>query len=129
VRTLDQYVAAQEIDAKVNGWPAADHASHERMWETARERFLIWLALVDGDAVGLARCVAGEHALVMTGGAVLPEARGRGIYRSLVGARWRTAQERGIPALVADAIDQSAPILRRLGFQELGAIEVWLDRL
>jgi ribosomal protein S18 acetylase RimI-like enzyme len=129
VRTLDDYIVAWEIDAKANGWPVADHASYERMWETVRERFLIWLALIEGDAVGMARCVAGEHALVMIGGAVLPEARGRGVYRSLVGARWRTAQERGIPALIADANDQSAPILRRLGFEELGAIEVWLDRL
>ena len=99
------------------------------MWETARTRFLVWLALDGERPVGMARCAAGEHALMMIGGAVLPEARGRGVYRSLVAARWRTAVERGIPALVTTANSQSAPILRSIGFERLGEVEIWVDRL
>jgi GNAT superfamily N-acetyltransferase len=127
VRTLDDYTAAQNLDSSVNGWPRADAETHARMWETARTRFLVWLALEGGRPVGMARCAAGQHALMMIGGAVLPEARGRGVYRALVAARWRTAVERGTPALVTAANTQSAPILRRVGFEQLGDIAVCSD--
>ena len=41
------------------------------------------------------------------GGAVLPEARGRGAYRALVHARWQDAVARGTPLAVTDAGSQS----------------------
>ncbi len=50
------------------------------------------------------------------GGSTLAAWRGRGIYRALVAARARLAAERGVPYLQVDASDDSAPILRRLGF-------------
>ena len=127
VRTLDDYITAQKLDSAVNDWPIADDEEYARAWETARERFLVWLALDDGRAVGMARCAVSEHALMMVGGAVLPDARGRGVYRALVEARWASAAARGIPALVTAANDQSAPILRRLGFAELGEIGVYAE--
>jgi GNAT superfamily N-acetyltransferase len=65
--------------------------------------------------------------MIMIGGAVHEQDRGRGIYRSLIAARWRTAIERGIPALVTAANHQSRPILERLGFDKLGAIEIHVD--
>jgi GNAT superfamily N-acetyltransferase len=127
VTTLEDYTAAQDIDATVNGWPLSTPERLAEMW--AGTRFLIWLALEDDRPVGMARCAIAGRALTMIGGAVLPEARGRGVYRSLVAARWRTAVERGVPALVTTANDQSAPILRRVGFEDLGAVEIWVDRL
>lgn len=127
VTTLEDYTEAQNIDATVSGWPLATPERMAEMW--AGTQFLIWLAL-DGDRpVGMARCAIAGHALMMIGGAVLPEARGRGVYRSLVAARWRTAVERGVPALVTTANSQSAPILRSVGFEELGSVEIWVDRL
>jgi predicted acetyltransferase len=53
------------------------------------------------------------------GGAVLPEARGRGAYRALVRARWDDAVARGTPALTVGAGPMSEPILRRLGFEQI----------
>jgi hypothetical protein len=47
-------------------------------------------------------------------------ARGHGLYRALVSARWDFAVERGTPALVTEAIvTTSYPILQRLGFTEV----------
>ena len=63
----------------------------------------------------------------MFGGATLPEARGRGVYRALVAARWEDAVARGTPALVTQAGAQSRPILARLGFRELCEIRILLD--
>jgi GNAT superfamily N-acetyltransferase len=129
VRTLEDFSAAQDLDATVNGWPLAPREKQAEAWSRLGDRFLLWLALEDGRPVGMGRCAVSEHALMMIGGAVLPEARGRGVYRSLVAARWRTAVERGLPALVTTANHNSRPILERLGFERLGDVEIWIDRL
>jgi GNAT superfamily N-acetyltransferase len=51
------------------------------------------------------------------GGSTLAAWRGRGIYRALVAVRARRAVARGVRYLEVDASDDSAPILRRLGFR------------
>jgi GNAT superfamily N-acetyltransferase len=51
------------------------------------------------------------------GGSTLAAWRGRGIYRALIAARARLAVARGVRYLQVDASDDSAPILRRLGFR------------
>lgn len=53
------------------------------------------------------------------GGATLREWRGRGIYRALVARRAQFAAARGVRYLQVDASGDSAPILRRMGFQPL----------
>jgi len=53
------------------------------------------------------------------GGATLREWRRQGIYHALVAARAQLAAARGVPYLQVDASSDSAPILRRLGFQAL----------
>src|SRR5581483_1492024 len=109
VRTLEDYIQAQRVDARANGWPEGADEEYARFWEVARDRFIAWVAFDRGRPVGMARCATAEQALMMVGGAVLPEERGRGIYRALVAARWATAVERGVPALVTAANEQSAP--------------------
>jgi hypothetical protein len=87
-----------------------------------------YLAFVDGkpSAVGsAARTSAGVVAL--TGGATLPEARGRGAYRALVRARWDDAVVAGTPVLVAQASGLSRPILERLGFRAVGPVVELID--
>jgi GNAT superfamily N-acetyltransferase len=66
-----------------------------------------WLAIIQPGADGCAR---------LLGGSTMPQWRGRGIYRALVAARAQRAAARGIKYLQVDASDDSAPILRRLGF-------------
>ena len=55
----------------------------------------------------------------MLGGSTLAEWRGKGIYRALVAVRAALAVARGVPYLQVDASDDSAPILRRLGFRAI----------
>ena len=50
------------------------------------------------------------------GGSTLAAWRKQGIYRALIAARARLAVARGVRYLQVDASDDSAPILRRLGF-------------
>jgi hypothetical protein len=59
----------------------------------------------------------------LIGGSTAPWARGRGLYRALVRARWDYAVARGTPALATHAVpDTSYPILRRLGFEDVCTI-------
>jgi GNAT superfamily N-acetyltransferase len=67
-----------------------------------------WLAFFQPGADSFAR---------LLGGSTLPQWRGRGIYRALVAARAQRAATRSVKYLQADASDDSAPILRRLGFR------------
>ena len=53
------------------------------------------------------------------GGATLRDWRGRGIYRALVARRAQLAGAREVRHLQVDASPNSAPILRRLGFQPI----------
>ena len=54
------------------------------------------------------------------GGAVMEEARGRGVYRCLVEARLAFLRDRGIEYAVTIAREAtSAPVLEHLGFETL----------
>jgi hypothetical protein len=86
-----------------------------------------YLAYLDGEPVGQATAAFTEHGATMFGGATLPEARGRGVYRALVAARWEDAVARGTPVLVTQAGAQSRPILARLGFREVCEIRILVD--
>ncbi len=79
------------------------------------------VVLADGEPVSAARmelCPGTGFAGLWGGGTAAPW-RGRGIYRALIAHRARIAAERGYRYLQVDATDQSAPILRRLGFTAL----------
>jgi predicted GNAT superfamily acetyltransferase len=58
---------------------------------------------------------------------VAKAARGRGVYRALVRARWDVAVARGTPALVVQAGTMSQPILERLGFRTVCTIRLFVD--
>ncbi|MDT0346889.1 GNAT family N-acetyltransferase [Streptomyces litchfieldiae] len=60
------------------------------------------------------------------GGGTAPGWRGRGVYRALIAHRARIAAARGHRFLQADASDQSAPILGRLGFTRLSTTTPFL---
>ena len=88
-----------------------------------------YAAYLDGQLVGFGRGEFMEGGIALMGGAVLPEARGRGVYRALVHARWEDAVRRGTPLLVVQAAPMSAPILTRLGFASHGELRLYVDRL
>lgn len=79
-----------------------------------------FVATVDGRVAGTASALLSNRGLFLIGGSTAPWARGRGVYRALVAARWRYAVDRGTPALAVHAIhNTSSPILRRIGFKHI----------
>jgi hypothetical protein len=84
-----------------------------------------YLAFIDDEPVaagGLQLCDQGFA--VLAGSATVPAARGRGCYRALVHHRWTAAQGAGIRHLAIQASDNSAPILRRIGFTTCAALTI-----
>jgi hypothetical protein len=82
-----------------------------------------FLGRVDGRPAGVGRSIYSDRGVFLIAGAVAEWARGRGVYRSLVRARWDDAVERGTPALVSEALpDTSYPILKRVGFVDVCTI-------
>jgi GNAT superfamily N-acetyltransferase len=86
-----------------------------------------WNARLEERVVGSASAVLCDAGVSLFGGAVLAEARGRGVYRALVNARWQAAVERGTPALTVGAGRMSRPVLERLGFEFIASIPMYVD--
>ncbi|MFC3575651.1 GNAT family N-acetyltransferase [Streptomyces yaanensis] len=85
----------------------------------APDQIAVYVAEAGGEVVSAAWLVfrEGTEFASLWGGSTLAEWRGRGIYRALVATRAALAAERGVHYLHVDASDDSAPILRRLGFR------------
>jgi GNAT superfamily N-acetyltransferase len=135
VETVEQQLEAFEVDFAV--WSVSASERAERL-ETAPAQFEEdlrsgvahhWAAYDGLRPIGFARALDMEDGVALMGGAVLPEARGRGVYRALVHARWLHAAERGTPLLVVQAGPMSAPALDGLGFERHGEIHLFSDRL
>jgi hypothetical protein len=84
-------------------------------------------ASIDGRVVGTAAAGLGAAGINLFGGSVLADARGRGVYRALMLARWELAVAQRTPALTIQAGRMSRPIAERLGFQFIGAMDVYVD--
>ncbi|SCD97952.1 GNAT family N-acetyltransferase [Streptomyces sp. DvalAA-19] len=102
-----------------------------RRLEEAPEEFVAVMA-VDGDGEpvcsGRMELYPGTGFAGLWGGGTVADWRGKGVYRALVAYRARIAAERGYRYLQVDATDMSAPILRRLGFLELGTTTPYVYR-
>jgi GNAT superfamily N-acetyltransferase len=130
IETLEQHLAALEVDWEVWNLPEAERASRR---EYEHERFdpngtvHHFAAYADGRPVGFGRAIDMDAGVALMGGAVLPEARGRGVYRALVHARWEHAVARGTPLLVVQAGHMSEPVLAGLGFRSHGVLRLFTD--
>jgi GNAT superfamily N-acetyltransferase len=133
VSTIEELCEAEEV-----GLEAFQSSEEERQafreniedsWALQGRWVQSFAAYLDGRMVGSARSAYLEGAVLLIGGAVLPEARGRGAYRALVQARWDDAVERGLPALIVHAGSMSRPILERLGFETVCELEVLEDTI
>ena len=60
--------------------------------------------------------------------ATLPEARGRGLARGLLAAALVQARDRGCDVSTLQATKIGEPVYARLGYQRLGAIQMWEKR-
>lgn len=86
---------------------------------TTPDQIAVYVAETESDVVCAAWLVfrEGTEFASLWGGSTLAEWRGQGIYRALVATRAAFAAARGVRFLHVDASDDSAPILRRLGFR------------
>jgi GNAT superfamily N-acetyltransferase len=124
VRTAVEYVAAAE--AMYAGFAVAMDERHDeaRLADEFAQRQdvgidVVYGAWLDGGIAGHARAMFSPRGVYMTGGSTVPSARGRGVYRALVRARWDDAVARGTPALAVSAGAMSSPILQRRGFEKV----------
>jgi predicted N-acetyltransferase YhbS len=133
VETFEDQIAAAEIAMESFGLSEEERGATRQglreRWETVKtdKRGDDFVALVDEEVVGSAGASYTEIGLYLGGGNVAEAARGRGVYRALVRARWDVAVERGTPALVVQAGKMSRPILERLGFRTVCEGRVLLD--
>lgn len=112
----------------------------ERLEETAAQDAVnvpageggMLVAYAGGQAVGYGGVSVVDGVARLWGGAVIPEARGQGIYRAVLVARLSYAADHSATmTLVKGKIDTSGPILRRAGFAAYGQEVVYrvpLDR-
>jgi hypothetical protein len=143
VTTAEDYVAARAVQdiafgtppdqvaeqrvARLREFQELDRSRRGRPWiELARLLHAVWA----GDRIICAGTSSRTRlGLALFGGATLPELRGRGAYRALIGERWRIAvgdlPDR--PALVTQAGVMSRPILAALGFVAVGRVEILVD--
>jgi len=129
VQTDEEYIAAKLVQFEAFGAPAEEIADRRaampgRWREAPKIVHAVWL---DGEIVGSGTCSWTPHGLALFGGATLPRARGRGVYRALIDARWREATSADAPALITQAGAMSRPILERLGFRPVGRVDMLID--
>ena len=127
VETFDDHLVATELQWDAFATPAERREAQQPHlrdeFEAARtaEVPVTFLAELDGRPAGTARSVYSDRGVFLIAGAVAEWARGRGVYRALVRARWDDAVAHGTPALVTEAlVDTSYPILIGLGFEDVG---------
>ncbi|MCA9495027.1 MAG: GNAT family N-acetyltransferase, partial [Myxococcales bacterium] len=103
-------------EVQARGWEVPLDAMREDLTHTGPAH-RCFVATVDGKPVGAAASVHKPRSAYLTGAVVLPEARGRGVYRALLHARAQAALAEGLPLLTTHArAHTSGPILARVGF-------------
>lgn len=129
IETYDDFIASREVQWDAFAIPEDRRALQRRHLRTDFDESLQhgtpagFLALLDGKPGATGLAIPSDRGVFLIAGSTAPWARGRGLYRALVRARWDYAVERGTPALVTDAlVDTSYPILQRLGFTEVCTI-------
>ena len=129
---LDEYVQAlrvamaafNESEEEAAGWLAAAPAfwaDQDGVWRFTH------IAYLDGRPAGFGFCASSPAGVLLGGSGVMPEARGRGVYRAILDARWKRAVKLDRPGLVVHAGVMSKHILERCGFKPLCDLEMLED--
>jgi len=85
------------------------------------------IAFLDGRLVGMGFAVTAKRAVLLGGSGVLENARGKGVYRALVAARWEEAKRLGHEGLIIHAGSMSKPILEHVGFETVCQLDILED--
>lgn len=125
-------VAAGQLGAEVFGGGSPDRAELAALHPAEVAKHASGgggaiVAFLDGRPVGTGGVTVAGRDARLWGGAVLPEARSRGVYRALLAERLAYARAHGADlALVKGRVETSAPILKRAGFAAYGVERSWL---
>jgi GNAT superfamily N-acetyltransferase len=118
--TAEEWAEFRTLQDSVFDNPAERRPTREQLLaEFPKTRAVLFGAFLDGELVGAGAASPSSRGMLLWGGSVRADARGRGCYRALVRARWDEAVRRGTPALTVSANDKSGPVLRRLGFESV----------
>jgi GNAT superfamily N-acetyltransferase len=99
-------------------------------WEAAIERtpdlpMHSCMAMIDGEPVSCATVLSGGDDACVTAVATLPEHRGKGLASAIVARLLGEARDRGMRTGTLQASKAGAPVYERLGFADVGFIEMW----
>jgi GNAT superfamily N-acetyltransferase len=114
LRTRDDVAAFQRVNAAAWGYPPPSGDNVERAFEGLRPGYV--LGCWQGEPVGVAGYTLAVDVARLWGAAVVPAARGRGVYRAMVRARMDDAVQQGATLALVHAAPTSSPILQRVGF-------------
>jgi GNAT superfamily N-acetyltransferase len=126
---LDESTTRDHLRIGIAAFGEGELPDDERVRELAEEtaaahregRGATAVAYVDDRAVGSGGVTLAGDVARLWGGGVVPDARGRGAYRAVLGARLQYAVAHGAEiALVKGRVQTSAPVLRRAGFAPYG---------
>lgn len=136
VETLSDLAASDEVTVEAFGMgPEAreeleqDRARRYAEYMTPGNPARQFNASLDGRVVGTAAAVIGKYGINLFAAGVLPDARGRGVYRAMIRARWDLAVELGTPALTVQAGQMSRPVLESVGFGFIAAAKMYVGDL
>jgi GNAT superfamily N-acetyltransferase len=136
VESLEEFAASNRLSADVFEMTEAMRDEMEAKLQEQYDEYLTpgntarqFNASIDNRVVGTAAAVRGPAGVNLFGGSVLPEARGRGVYRALMQARWKFAVEHDTPALTVQAGQMAKPIAERLGFVLVEPVRMYVDDL
>jgi len=120
VTSAEEWASVRGLQDGVFDNPPERRPTREQLLaEYGRSDAVLFGAWLDGELVGAGGANPSSRGMLLWGGSVRADARGRGCYRSLVRVRWDEAVRRGTPALTVSANDKSGPALRRLGFDQV----------
>jgi hypothetical protein len=118
--TVDDWLSVRRLQQRVFDNPPERRSSPEELAsEFERSAVALFGAWLDGELVGAGAATPTSRGLLLWGGSVRADARGRGCYRALVRARWDEAVRLGTPALTVSANGSSGPALMHLGFEKV----------
>ncbi|HEX3806535.1 MAG TPA: GNAT family N-acetyltransferase [Gaiellaceae bacterium] len=136
VETIDELAASDRVVVEAFGMGSE---AGEEMEQNRSERYAEYttpgnpgrqfIGSIDGRVVGTATAAIGDAGVNLFAAGVLPDSRGRGVYRALIRARWDLAVERGTPALTVQAGQMSRPVLESAGFTFIDAARMYADDL
>jgi ribosomal-protein-alanine N-acetyltransferase len=111
------------INETAYGFPAGDFPPMNPLPDTEA-----YLASLDGETVGTTLVWDRGPDAEVTFVATLPEARGRGIAGRLLGHALERERERGKSASTLIATKLGYPVYEKLGYRDVGGLEMWERR-